>query len=256
MRSIDGIVEAKTIGDLLVAGIAQHDVTAANQHRDVGGADVKPIEQLLGVGVAIEINVVMRMPVAGQKLLHAKRAGAMQGSDHHHIAETARNELAAAQDKRAHQDFAQLRVGLDEAQYLIAAQLCDLAVATDAQAGQRAAAGNHVAFAGELAGTVRDDHFFAGLRRHHHLDLAAQHHEHRHGFLPDINEHLAACHRASCPERDEAFELCCRQHWKYSVVARRHGAQSRMMCAHGMAPCTDFTRVSAPIVTAWELRCR
>jgi hypothetical protein len=173
MRAIDGIVEAKTIGDLLVAGIAQHRVSAADQHRDVGGIDVKPIEQLLGVGVAIEINVVVRVAVAGQKVLHAKRAGAMEGPDYHHIAETAGNELAAAQDKRAHQDSAQLRVGLDQAQHLITAQFCHLTVAADAQAGQRAAAANHVAFAGELAGAVRDDHLFAGLRRHHDLDLAA-----------------------------------------------------------------------------------
>ena len=89
MRSIDGVVEAKTIGDLLVAGIAQHRVAAANQDRDVGGADVKPIEQLLRVGVAIKIDVVMRVSIVGQKLLHPQRSGTMDRADHHHIAEAA-----------------------------------------------------------------------------------------------------------------------------------------------------------------------
>ncbi len=134
MRAIDGVVEAETIGDLPVARIAQHGVAAANQHRDVGGADVKPIEQLLGVGIAIEIDVVMRMPVAGQEVLHPQRAGAMDRADHHHIAEAAGNQLAAPQDKRAHQDLAQLGVGLHQAEHRIAVQLDHLAVATDAQA--------------------------------------------------------------------------------------------------------------------------
>ena len=207
MRPVDGIVESQAIGNLLVAGIAQHDRPAANQHRDVGLADVKPIEQLLGAGVAIEIDVVMRVAVAGQELLHAKGAGAVHRSDHHHVAEIARDQLVTAQDERAHQDLTQLRVGLDEAQHSIAAQLHDLAIAADAQASQRAAAGQHVALAAELAGPVRDDHFGAGLRRHQHFDLAAQHHEQGHGVLPGVDQHLAACHRAPRAERHDAFEL-------------------------------------------------
>ncbi len=77
MRSVDGIVEPEAVGNCLVAGITQHHRPAADQHRHVGLADLKPVEQLLGAGVAIEIDEVMRVAVACQELLHAKGAGAV-----------------------------------------------------------------------------------------------------------------------------------------------------------------------------------
>ena len=110
-----GLVEAEAVGDLRVGRIPQHRVAAADQHRNVGGVDVKPIEQLLRVGIAIEIDVVERMAVARQELLDPQRAGAVRRADHDDVAEVARDQLEAAKDERAHQDLAQLGVGLHQA---------------------------------------------------------------------------------------------------------------------------------------------
>ena len=151
VRLIDGVVEAQAVGDLLVARIAQHGVAAADQHRHIGRAHMKPIEQLLRVGVAIEVDVVVRMAVAGQELLDPQRAGAMRRPDHDDIAEPARNQLDAAEDERPHEDLAQLGVGLHEGEQLLAIELDHLAGLADAQPAHRPAAGDHVAFAGELA---------------------------------------------------------------------------------------------------------
>ena len=78
MRPIDRIVEPEAVGDLLVARISQHRVAAADQHRHVGGAHMKAIEEILRVGVAIEVDVVKRVAVARQELLDAQRACAMR----------------------------------------------------------------------------------------------------------------------------------------------------------------------------------
>ena len=88
---------------------------------------MKPVEQLLRLGVVIEIDVVVRMSVARQKLLDPQRAGAMRRADEHDVAEAARDQLDAAQDERPHQDLAQLGVGLDERQQLLAIELDDFA---------------------------------------------------------------------------------------------------------------------------------
>ena len=72
------------------------------------------------------------------------------------------------------------------------------------------------------------------LRRPQDFDLAGQHHEPRHGLLPDLDEDLADGHRASFPERHDALELCGREDGKYSVVIRRRSAQLRMISAHGL----------------------
>ena len=89
------------------------------------------------------------------------------------VAEAAGDQLDAAQDERPHQDLAQLGVGLDEREQLLAIELDHFARLADAQARQRPAAGDHVAFAGELPGTVRDDERLGGAGGRKHLKLAA-----------------------------------------------------------------------------------
>ena len=137
MRLIDGVVEPEALGDLLIARVAQHGVAAADQHGHVGGADMKPIEQLLRLGVAIEIDVRVRMAVARQELLHPQRAGAMRRADHDDVAEAARDQLDAAQDERPHEDLAQLGVGLHQREQLLAIEFDHLAGLGDVRPHQR-----------------------------------------------------------------------------------------------------------------------
>ena len=63
-RSINRVVEPKTVGDLLVARIPRHRVTTADQHWHVGGGHMKAIEEILRVGVAIEVDVMKREAIA------------------------------------------------------------------------------------------------------------------------------------------------------------------------------------------------
>ena len=59
--------------------------------------------------------------------LHAQRAGAVVRSEQHDVADAVGDELDAAQDERAHQDLAQLGVGLHERQQALAVELDHLA---------------------------------------------------------------------------------------------------------------------------------
>ena len=77
--------------------------------------------------------------------------------DEHDVAEPVRDQLHAAQDERPHEDLAELGVGLHERQQALAIQLDHFARLADARADERAAAREHVDFAGELARAMDDD---------------------------------------------------------------------------------------------------
>ena len=187
---IDRIVEPQAVGDLRVARIPQHCVAAADQHRHVGGADMEVIEQILRLGVAIQVDVMERMAIACQELLDAQRTGAMRRANQDDIAVAAGNQLDASEDERAHEDVAQLGVRLDESEQLLAIELDHLAWLADPGPRQRPSAGQHVAFAGELPGPMRDDQRFGSRGRSQHLQLAAQHDEERHRPLSHLDEHV------------------------------------------------------------------
>ena len=90
------------------------------------------------------------------------------------------------------------------------------------QLRQRAAARDHIALAGELAGPVRDNDRFgaAGAGRPDHLNLTAHHDEHGNELRPDLDEHIAAGRCAPPPVRLDPVELRRRQRWKQAVGQR------------------------------------
>ena len=157
MRAIDRLVEPKTIGDPLVARIAQHGLATADEDRHIGGAHVKPIEEILRLRIGIEIDVGVRMAVAREELPDAQRAAAMRRSDDDDVADAARDQLGAAKNEGAHQDGAQLGVRLDERQQLLPIELDHLAGCAHLQARDGAPAGDHRRLAGKLARLQRDD---------------------------------------------------------------------------------------------------
>ena len=109
--------------------------------------DLKPIEQVLRVAIAIEIDVVKWMAVPRQKFLHAQRSRAVREPIDDDVTQIARNHAEPALDERPHQNLTQLRVGLDEREELLAIELDHFARLADAQSCDRAAPGDHVAFA-------------------------------------------------------------------------------------------------------------
>jgi hypothetical protein len=113
---------------------------------------VKPVEEFLRVGVAIEIDVMKRVAIARQELLDAERAGRVRRANQHDVTRAAGDQLDAAKDERPHEDLAQLGIRLDESEQLFASELDHLARRGGPNPGQVRATGQHRAFAGELPG--------------------------------------------------------------------------------------------------------
>jgi hypothetical protein len=207
---IDRVVEPEAIRYLLVGRIAQDRVGATDEDRDVGRADVKLIEDRLRLGVAIEVDVVERMAVAGQEFLHAQRAGAMCRSQHDHVAELVGDQLEAAQHERPHENLAQLGVGLNQGEQLLARQLDDFAWRGYAQPGDRRPAGDHDGFAGELSRAVRHDQRVGGAGGPQGLHCAAEHQEEGDLLVPHLNEDLVASDRTAPPTGHDTGDLGAR----------------------------------------------
>ena len=97
---------------------------------------MKAIEERLRIDVALYVDVGVRMAVSRQEFLDAKRAGGVRRSNQHDVALAVLDDGEPAHDERAHQDVAQLAVGLDNRTQALAIDLDDFAGHADAGASQ------------------------------------------------------------------------------------------------------------------------
>jgi hypothetical protein len=104
-----------------------------------------------------------RVTVAREELLNTQRPGAMRRANHHDVAIATRDHLEAAENKRPHEDLAQLGIRLNESEQLFTSELDDLASLDGPNPHQRTATGQHGALAGELPGPESDERRFGSL---------------------------------------------------------------------------------------------
>ena len=205
--------------------------------------DLKSIEQLLRVAVAVEVDVVKWVPVPGQEFVHPQRSRAVRRSDND-IAEMLGNQFEAAEDEGPHQDLAQLRVGLDEREQFLASELDHVAWLGDPQACDRGPPANHVAFAGELPRLTLDDEPFPGFARADRFDFAGHHHKERERFVTDFDEHFATRGRPVASVRFNPSHLPRCERWKETIETRDGcGKRHTISCIHCYPP---RRRVSNP----------
>ena len=145
------------LGHLLVGRVFEHPLAPTDDHGHLIELDSEAVEQGLHARIAIHIQVDIRVAVAGQKLLHSVRAPAETRADEHQAAELVGDERGATQEEGAHEDVAQLRVGLDHAAERIAVDLEHLAVLAGASPHQALASGQQTGLAGETAAVVHGD---------------------------------------------------------------------------------------------------
>jgi hypothetical protein len=111
---IHHLVETEAVSDLLVRGIAQNDLTTADENRDVIRSDAECVQQLLHAIVGIEIDRLERVAVPREKLPDSQRSGAVFRPDQNGVAVPAPNQFSSPQDQRTRHDFADFCVGLQE----------------------------------------------------------------------------------------------------------------------------------------------
>ena len=211
MGLFDRVVEAQGVGDLLIGRVAEHDLTASDDHRNVGGSDVEMIEQLLDAGLAVQVEQRVGMPVSGEELADPERPLAMRRPQDHDVADAAGDQFHPAQDEGAHEEFAQLAVGLDQREQVIATHFDDLTGHPGPDLGEPAAARQDGHFPREHPRAERD-HDLLGGRRADDVDPPGRDHEESHRALPRLHQHLARLDMAQSPVRGDARELRRRQH--------------------------------------------
>ena len=81
-------------------------------------------------------------------------------ADYDHVSEILGEELNASKDERAHQDFAQLCIGLDDDQQFLPVHLDDFTRLGDSNRRETAPPCQQGYFAAELAGTMGGDSLF------------------------------------------------------------------------------------------------
>lgn len=102
-------------------------------------------------------------------------------------------------------------------------QLDDRARCTHASEKQRWAPGDHVGFAGELAGQVNDDCGSDSVRAPDDLDLSFSDDEKRDVPVARVDQHVASLGRAGAAVRRNARDLRRRQRRKHLIGAGQPG---------------------------------
>ncbi len=157
--------------------------------------------------VALDVDADVGEGVAREELLQAQRAGRMARAEQDDIAALGSDQPHAAQDERAHEDFAQLDIALDEMAQVFAVDGEHLAFFAHARAhhARRTAQGAHLP--GKLARRVHHDQLLPGKAGAHDLDAARENDEHRGVALAGLGEDLAFARAYPLPVRFEARDL-------------------------------------------------
>ena len=205
---------------MLIGRIAQHHRATADDHRNVADADLEAIEQVLDPGVAVQVDIRVRMAVAREELLDAQRPRAVRRSHEHHVPQAARDQLHSAQQEGAHQDFTQLAVGLHEREEIVAIDLDHLARLGGADAPEPATARQHADLAGELPRSKQGHRVLGRADRSDDLDPALGDHEEARRLLAGFDQHIALVNAADPTMRGHARDLGRRERGKHVVGAR------------------------------------
>jgi hypothetical protein len=184
---------------------------------------VETVEQGLHAGIAIEIDVGVRMAVAGQELFDSKGVRIVARSDEHGIAEPVGDQLHAAEDEGSHEDVAQLAGGLHQRQQIPAGDLDDFARLARAHAEEPPAAGEHIGFAGELTPSMDGHQLLGGAGPPDDLDVARGNDEEPLALIAGLGEHLTV-RDVPCPSvRRDARDLLRGQRGKHMIDVRGDG---------------------------------
>jgi len=168
-------IDAEAFGDVAVAWVAEHVLAAADDHGNVIRPDMKALEQRRHIGIALDIDVVKGLRIARQERLQAQRIRRMPRTEQQDLAPAAAYERHATQNERAHQQLAELRIGLYERADLLGFEGNRCAVLPHAQTGLRRAAAQRAHLAAEVTG--REQIHQLGTVAQQHLDAAGQHDE-------------------------------------------------------------------------------
>ena len=209
------IIEAQAFSELFIGRIPKHQLASTDDHRHVVYGNVKTIQQRLDAGIPVEINVRIRVVVACQKFLDAKRARGMSRAEQHGISIATSNQLHTPENECSHDNLAQLAVGLHEAQQLFPLELDQFAGFPHVYLNHCPASGQHTGFTCELTRTKRGDQLFVGPGRTNNLQTPSSDDEETRILRACFDKNVAILNRMDAAMAGYAldlFRLQCREH--------------------------------------------
>jgi len=159
---VNSLVKTKTVGDLLVGRVPQHQLAAADHHGYFTGGDMENIQEVLDVRIPFEVYVGVRIAVAHQELFDLKRTGGMGRTDEHSISHPGRHQLNPAEKESTHDDLAEFGIGLHQRQHLLVIKFDHLTRLGDTHSEESPPAREHVDFARELTRPMDSDKGLSG----------------------------------------------------------------------------------------------
>ncbi|MFK4386087.1 hypothetical protein ABIA40_005495 [Bradyrhizobium sp. USDA 223] len=204
-------------------GAAELGLAGIAQHRAAGRDDERPIlrlrriarDQFGGVMLALGVEQMMRLAIAGEKALQAHHAGGVRGPDQHGAADAALDQIDPAQDQRAHDALAKLGFGHQQRAQPVRRDEQHLDIAFGAAVDQRRPARELAELGQELPRPLidhrRDVTETVALGDG---DVARQHHEHAGPGLAGLEQQLAVRVGADFAEVPDPFDLGGRQRRK------------------------------------------
>src|SRR5579863_3126862 len=163
------------------------------------------------------------MPVAREKFPQLQRSRRMPRPQQDHVPISASDQLQAAQDKRAQQDLAQLRVLRDQRSKRVALHFDKLARLGDAPAHQGPLPGDHRNFTREFARTVGGDLALSAEVWLHDFHASREQHKKWNRRYVRLKKNFPALDIAHATRRANAVNLSLTQDGK-RLRARIQGA--------------------------------
>jgi hypothetical protein len=187
--------------------------------------------------------------VAREELADPERARTVIGAEEHDVSETLGDELHAAQDERPHQDAAELGIGLEQVQAVVAVDLDDLPFGRGSHADQRAPPGEEADLARELAGPQVGHELLGAFGHPHDLDAAGHDDEHPGPLGVPVQKHIADPHGHATSVRREPLHLSrTESRNRRSTLAvrgeRASGARFTVLIVRVYAPAASALRPS------------
>src|SRR5258708_29927305 len=128
---------------------------------------MKVIKGLLRHRIAVEIDERRWMGIAREELANLERARRIHRTEDQDVAEALVEEHGSPEDECAHEDRAQVRVGLDEGEQPLSPHLDHLAWRRGPNGGEGPASSKHIELAAERARPIRRDEVLTVARWTH-----------------------------------------------------------------------------------------
>ncbi len=213
-------IQPEVLGNFTITRVFANPLTVPDDDRHVFGPDCEALEHAPNVRVAFEIDVEKRITVAREKFTQPQRVRRIARADEHDVAVAGRQHAHSSQDEGAHEQFAQLGVGLHDCAQSLHVDGDDYATLPDTDAHQARATAQRAQLAAEIS--RRQQVYELIFRRCQRIYIQASGRDDKEFARPiaDVHENLARPGLDAAAEARQPRHLRRRQLRKHLRPAR------------------------------------